>query len=89
MKILEGMSLGIPIVATPAAAEGIIFEKNSDLFIAADPWEFADHIIKLLLNENLRKATGIKGRQNVRKNYDIFASAEELMKFYNRLADDF
>lgn len=86
MKILEGMSLGKPIVATPAAAEGIIFEKNRDLFISADASEFAEHIIRLLLDGNLRKTTGINGRENVRKNYDIFVSAEELMKFYNRLA---
>lgn len=86
MKILEGMSLGKPIVATPAAAEGIIFKENKDIFIAADPGEFAAHIIRLLLDENLRNATGINARENVRKNYDIFASAEELIKFYNQLA---
>jgi glycosyltransferase involved in cell wall biosynthesis len=86
MKILEGMSLGKSIVATPTAAEGIIFEENKDLFIAAYASEFAEHIIRLLLDENLRKATGINARENVRKNYDIFVSAEELMKFYNLLA---
>jgi polysaccharide biosynthesis protein PslH len=86
MKILEGMSLGKPVVATPAAAEGIIFEENRDLFIAGNPGEFAEKIIRLLLDENLRNATAVNARENVRKNYDIFASAEELMKFYNRLA---
>jgi glycosyltransferase involved in cell wall biosynthesis len=86
MKILEGMNLGKPIVATPAAAEGIIFEENKDLFIAADARGFAEHLITLLLDENLRNTTGNNARKNVRKNYDILASAEELMKFYNHLA---
>jgi glycosyltransferase involved in cell wall biosynthesis len=86
MKILEGMSLGKPIVATTAAASGIIFEENKDLFIADDSRKFAEQIIRLLSDEMLRRDIGTNARENVSKNYDILASAEELMKFYTLLA---
>jgi glycosyltransferase involved in cell wall biosynthesis len=86
MKILEGMSLGKCIVATPAAADGIIFKDKNDIFIENDARGFASRITELLLNEKLRIDTGIKARENVRKNYDILASGEELMNFYTLLA---
>jgi len=84
MKILEGMSLGKPIVATPVAADGIIFEDRKDIFIESEPEDFAGRIIELLLDEKLRNETGLKAQENVRKNYDILVSAEKLMKFYTQ-----
>jgi polysaccharide biosynthesis protein PslH len=85
MKILEGMSLGKCIVATPAAAEGIIFEDKKNIYIAGEARHFATLITDLLTNDHIRNETGMNARENVRKNYDILASAEELMKFYTRL----
>jgi glycosyltransferase involved in cell wall biosynthesis len=86
MKILEGMSLGKCIVATPVAAEGIISEDRKDIFIESNAGSFAGRIVQLLSDDSLRKITGINARENVRKNYDILASAEEIMKFYTRFA---
>jgi polysaccharide biosynthesis protein PslH len=82
MKILEGMSLGKCIVATPASAEGIIFENKKDIFIEQDALLFADRITMLLRDANLRKITGANAQENVRKNYNTLAAAEDLMNFY-------
>jgi glycosyltransferase involved in cell wall biosynthesis len=82
MKIIEGMSMGKSIVATPIAAEGLIFENNSNLFISSEVSGFAIRIIDLLENNLKRKETGENAIENVRKNYNILASSEKLMNFY-------
>ncbi|MGD0583859.1 MAG: glycosyltransferase family 4 protein [Bacteroidales bacterium] len=85
MKIIEGMSMGKSIVATPAAAEGIEYSDGKDIFISSDENSFAGCIMRLLGDPGLRKNTALNAMENVRKNYDIFASAEKLMKFYREL----
>ena len=47
--------------------------------------DFADNIIELLTNSNLRRETGENAIKNVRKNYNILASSENLMNFYREL----
>jgi glycosyltransferase involved in cell wall biosynthesis len=85
MKIIEGMSLGKCIVATPLAAEGLIYENKKDIFIATGASGFAENIIELLVNSNLRRETGENAIKNVRNNYNILASSENLMNFYREL----
>lgn len=87
IKILEAMSLGKPVVATPVAAEGITCKPGKDIFITAEPQQFADRITELLNDSLLRKNIGDKARENVRKNYDIFEAAEKLIKFHSELPD--
>jgi glycosyltransferase involved in cell wall biosynthesis len=36
LKVLDGMALGCPVVATPKALEGLVARANRDLLIAAD-----------------------------------------------------
>jgi glycosyltransferase involved in cell wall biosynthesis len=88
MKILEGMCLGQCIVATPVAADGIDYENNKDLFVASQPATFASLIINLLSDPTLRKVTGENAIKNVRKNYNILASTENLINFYRELMHD-
>jgi len=85
LKILEGMNMGKCIVATPLAAEGLEYDNGKNIFIAPDAASFADHIVKLLLNADLRRATGENAIKNVRKNYNILASSEQLINFYREL----
>jgi polysaccharide biosynthesis protein PslH len=85
IKIIEGMGFGKSIVATPLAAEGIEYENGKELFISSDSSGFADKIIKLLSNEELRRKTGENAILNVRKNYNILASSEALINFYREL----
>jgi glycosyltransferase involved in cell wall biosynthesis len=88
IKIIEGMSYGKCIVATPIAAEGLVYEHNSNILISSDPEEFADYITRLILDPVLRKKLGENALKNVRKNYNILASAEKLVNFYSELSHD-
>ncbi len=85
IKIIEGMRMGKSIVATPRAVKGTICHDREDIFIGKDAHEFARSIINLLDNRDLRKETALKAKENVRKNYNIFASAEKMMNFYSQL----
>jgi glycosyltransferase involved in cell wall biosynthesis len=85
MKIIEGMNIGKSIVATPRAARGLVCHDGKDIFIRENVNEFAGTVISLLGNPSLRKETAKYAMENVRKNYNIFASAEKLMKFYSQL----
>ena len=48
IKVLEAMSLGTPIVATPLDAGGIDATHEHDLLLAEDAESFADAIVRLL-----------------------------------------
>ena len=86
IKIIEGMGCGKSIVATPTAAEGIDFEDKKNIFIASDPDQFSQNVSELLNNDNIRHETGRHAIENVRKNYNILATAESLLKFYSKLS---
>jgi len=85
MKIIEGMCHGKCIVATPVAAEGLDYEDKKDIFIESGAAAFASRIVKLLNNSGLRREIGKNAIKNVRKNYNIFVSSENLMNFYREL----
>ncbi len=85
IKIIEAMGAGRSIVATPVAADGIIFRNGKDLFIASDPGKFAGRVLALLKNKELRNETGRQAMENVIKNYDILAESKSLLKFYSKL----
>lgn len=85
IKTIEGMSLGKSIVTTPAGADGLEYENKRNIFIANSPLEFAEYITKLLLDKELRRKTSYSAIENVRKNYNILASTENLLKFYREL----
>ena len=77
--------MGKCIVATPMAAEGLEYMNDKNIFIASDAASFADHIVKLLLNADLRRVTGENAIRNVRENYNILASSEQLINFYREI----
>ncbi|MBA4321650.1 MAG: hypothetical protein C0408_02415 [Odoribacter sp.] len=85
MKIIEGMSRGKSIVATHRAAEGLDYENKKNIFVTSGVSLFASYIIELLTNPDLRREMGENAIKNVRKNYNILASSENLIKFYREL----
>jgi sugar transferase (PEP-CTERM/EpsH1 system associated) len=79
MKIYEGMAMGKAIVSTTVGAEGLPLKHSEHIFFADDEGIFADQVIKLLRDKQLRKQIGNKARQYVYKNFrwekvaDVFA----------------
>lgn len=52
-KVIEAMSIGIPVVATTIGAEGIFYGENKGLFVTDDSEEFVEYILKLMNNVEL------------------------------------
>ncbi len=67
-KILEAMSMGIPVVTTLEGAEGI--ETNEDiLYVARSEQDYAQKVIQLIKNDNLCKKINIKSRKFILDNF--------------------
>jgi glycosyltransferase involved in cell wall biosynthesis len=61
MKVLEAMALGIPVVTTPAGAEGIVAPAGHGLVVAAAD-RFGRALAGLLGSPERRAETGRLGR---------------------------
>ncbi len=67
-KILEAMSMGIPVVTTPEGAEGIGAEENI-LAVAKSNEDYAQKVISLMYNSDLNNEIGCKSRKFVDENF--------------------
>ena len=70
LKILEAMAIGTPVVATSKGAEGLDAVSGEHLFVADDPRQFANDIIRLLGETSLREMISSNARKFVGENYD-------------------
>lgn len=65
LKILEAMALGTPVVATTLGAAGIGVRHGETALIADDPDEFAECVIRLMKNPELRAEIAKNAREHV------------------------
>lgn len=68
-KVLEAMAMGLPVVTTPAAYEGIEAEPGTDLLVAQDADAFAMRVCELIGDVGARKRLGRAARTCVQLNY--------------------
>lgn len=82
-KILESMSMNIPVVSTTIGALGVDYIDNYNIFIADNNIHFADRIINLLENSSLRKSFSNKAFELVVNKYDWKNIAKEYFELFN------
>jgi glycosyltransferase involved in cell wall biosynthesis len=85
LKILESLALGTPVVATPKGAEGLSLTPGHDFLLANNPKEFADAVINLLSNSNLRQQLSDNGKKAI-KPYDWPIIGEKLLSAIESIA---
>ncbi|HYG15199.1 MAG TPA: glycosyltransferase family 4 protein [Bacteroidia bacterium] len=85
VKILEGMALGKPIIATPMAATGIEVTNGENILLASKPTDIAANIISLLKDTGRRTQLAQNARRLIETRYDNKVVSEELVKFYKEL----
>jgi glycosyltransferase involved in cell wall biosynthesis len=78
LKIFEAMAMGKAVVSTTVGAEGLPVTPGRDVLIADEPRQFADAIVALLRNVDLRRALERTARALVVERYDWSAVAGEL-----------
>jgi len=69
LKILESLALGTPVVSTSKGAEGLDLVPGRDILIADEPADFADAVLRVLRDANLRETLSGNGRRAVAR-YD-------------------
>lgn len=82
LKIVEAMAMGKAIVSTSLGAEGIDARPGRDILIADDPPNFADAVIRLLVEPTLAKDIGQSARRLAVERYSWSRAAQALETFY-------
>ncbi len=83
VKLLNAMSMGCAIVATPAACEGVaILEGKEVVMVAPDATCFANSVRALLDDPKRRVALGSAARASVSERYDWSVCTPTLLAIY-------
>ncbi|MGI8689088.1 MAG: glycosyltransferase [Thermomicrobiales bacterium] len=83
VKLLNAMSMGCAIVATPAACEGVAVSDGKEVMIAApDATSFADAVLALLDDPKRRAALGCAARAYASERYDWSVCTPALLAIY-------
>lgn len=69
LKILDAMSLGLPVVSTTVGAEGLAVTNHHDVELADDPHAFAAAVLELLGDERRAHLLATNGRELVLARY--------------------
>ncbi len=70
VKLLNGMACGCACVSTSPGATGMDWEAGRHLLVADDATEFADAVVRLLDDQQLRDRVAVAGREFVRTRLD-------------------
>jgi len=68
-KLLEALAMGLPCVASSAAARGTAVPDGQGIVAADNPEEFAEHVVRLLQDGAFRAEMSEKARATVEWNY--------------------
>ncbi|PZS94690.1 hypothetical protein A7X83_04655 [Stenotrophomonas maltophilia] len=77
-KVNEAMSHGVPVVATPIAAEGMFLIDGQNALIAADTEAFSNAILRLYSDEALWSHISEQGYHNIREHFSSDAARRSL-----------
>lgn len=88
LKILEAMSMKIPIVTTTIGCEGIDARDNETAFVRDEPIAFADAVVHLLRDEHTSARLVNNSYEKVRTTYDWSIIGEKAGYYYNRLVSN-
>lgn len=82
LKIVQYLSVGIPVVCTPVGVNGDIVTDGENGFWATSNQEWVDRLSTLIQDQELRKRMGRKGIEVIEREYSVSVTAG---KFYDIL----
>lgn len=88
VKVLDAMAMGIPIVATTVACEGLHVEPERHILIANTVADFVVAVSRLAAESTLRLALGRSAREQVEQRYSWAAIGDRLCSVYASLIPD-
>jgi glycosyltransferase involved in cell wall biosynthesis len=85
IRVLTAMAMGVPVVATPMAAEGIEAKHEEHVLLGDTPEDLARYCVSLLSDRDLNKNMGSAGRKLVEDKYSWETVAQDLDRVYREL----
>jgi glycosyltransferase involved in cell wall biosynthesis len=86
LKVLEAIASGVPVVTTPAGAEGI--EANEGVIVETTDRRLADAAIELLRDPLARRERGAAARAAFHRRYTPKPATEPLVDLYRRMSQN-
>jgi glycosyltransferase involved in cell wall biosynthesis len=83
-KVLEAMAMGVPVVASRLATQGLKVEPGRDLFVCDDDEEFASCVTRLLVDSECRSRMVLAGRRYV----ETYHQWQPIVKKYQDTLED-
>jgi sugar transferase (PEP-CTERM/EpsH1 system associated) len=84
-KVLEGMSMGLPMVITSTANEGIGATPEQEVLVADDPEAFADEVVRVLMDRQVAQDLGARSRDFIVARWSWEAHFADLERALERL----
>jgi len=84
VKIVNALSMALPVVSTHIGAEGIAVTHEKDILIANNPENFARACVRLIREPALRDKLGNAGRDLVETRYAWSAIGRLLLDVYRK-----
>lgn len=88
VKILNALSMGLPVVSTTVGAEGINVTHGENILLADTPRAFADAVLSVLNDRALANHLGANGRRLMEEQYGWNAVGRQLFAAYDRVLGD-
>lgn len=85
LKVLQYMAAGLPVVANPYGVHESMIVSESTGLLAASPTAWADAIVRLANDSNLRERMGASGRRRVEADYSVGIHGPRLGEILRRI----
>jgi glycosyltransferase involved in cell wall biosynthesis len=85
LKMIQYLSVGVPTVCTPVGINCDIVQNGYNGFWATNPQEWANRIVTLIQNRDLRQRMGYNGMRTVEKEYSLSVTSEKFLKVLQSL----
>ena len=85
-KVGEAMSLGLPVVTTSVGAEGFGLTPGRNVLIGDTPQEFAEHVVRLIRDVELREQIGLGGHRLIQEKYSDRVVMQQVVDLFQSLA---
>jgi glycosyltransferase involved in cell wall biosynthesis len=85
LKIIQYLSVGIPVVCTPVGVNGDIIRNGENGFWATTREEWADRLAALIQNDDLRRKMGRSGIETVEKDYSLSVTSRKFLEALQHL----
>jgi glycosyltransferase involved in cell wall biosynthesis len=85
LKIIQYLSVGVPVVCTPVGINSDIVQDGKNGFWATDHQEWVDRLSNLIQNPDLRLQMGLEGIETVGREYSLTITSEKFLRILQNL----